>query len=257
MRRAILPALPILLAALPAAVSPARGQDPAEFVARGDRRMAAFETEAAIDAYRAGLDRHPTDVTLLWKASRALTNRAIETPGEEGDEARYEEAVALARRAVRHGPEVARAHASLAAALGRLALFRGGRRKVELAREVHAGAREAIALDPSDFAGFVVLGVWHREVATLNPILKVVAGAFLGGLPDASLERSRVLLDRAVALAPETIAPRLERARTLVEMDEEAAAAADLREALALPPREALDRVQKRWAEALLEEIGG
>lgn len=254
-RRARLLLAGVLLAAGLAA--PASAQGPADAVARGDRLMAAFDTPAAIAAYREGLAAWPDDPTLLWKTARALSNRADETPGEDGDEALYEEAVELARRAVRAGPDVARAHTTLAAALGKLALFRGGKRKVELAKEVKAQADRAITLDASDFAPFAILGVWNREIATLNVFLKAFANAFFGGVPDASLDRSRRFLERAVALAPETIAPRLELARTLLEADDEAGARRELRIALALEPRESLDRVLQRRARRLLEKIGG
>ncbi|MGH7543062.1 MAG: hypothetical protein ACREK7_03915, partial [Gemmatimonadota bacterium] len=104
--------------------------------ARGDSLMASFRTSEAVAAYRQGLAAAQDDPVLLWKTSRALLNLAEERPGKEGDEAAYREAVELARRAVLAAPEAARPHATLAAALGRLALFEGGKRKVELAREV-------------------------------------------------------------------------------------------------------------------------
>ncbi|MDX1623338.1 MAG: hypothetical protein R3199_05095 [Gemmatimonadota bacterium] len=252
----LLPALlvaPVLLAASPRA---ARAQlAPSEAIARGDSLMAELETRKAIDAYRAGLERDSTNVGLLWKTARAASNLADWTPGEEGDETRYDEAVRLARRAVEHGPDISRAHSTLAIALGKLALFRGGKRKVELSRGVKRHAERAIELDPADFSPFTVLGAWHREVATLNFFLKTFAETFYGGLPDASLERSARLLRRAVELAPDTITPRLQLARTYVEMDREAAAREQLRRAVSLEPEERLDVAQKRRARELLEEL--
>lgn len=256
-RLRVLAATTVLVGLLATGAPAGAQQTVSEPAARGDSLMRAFDTPAAIEAYRRGLAGDPTDVSLLWKTSRAISNLADETPGEESDEARYEEAVELARRAVRAGPEVARARTTLAAALGKLALYRGGKRKVELAREVRTEARRAIQLDPDDFAPFAILGVWHREVATLNVFLKTFARTFFGGLPDASLERSRSFLERAVSLAPETVTPHLELARTLVEMDQTAAARRHLRTAASLEPRERLDRVQQRRARELLEELGG
>ena len=249
---AIALALLLALAARAAAQAPPAVETAAS---RGDRLMAGERTQDAIGVYRAGLSASPDDPVLLWKAARAISNLADETPGEEGDEARLEEAVGLARRAVRAGPRISRTHTTLAASLGKLALFRGGKRKVELAREVEREARRAAELDPGDFAPFTVLGVLEREIATLNPILRGFAGAVFGGVPDASLERSAALLERAVRLAPGYVAPRLELARTYVELDRESEARAELEKALALEPRERLDRILQAEAGALLREL--
>jgi tetratricopeptide (TPR) repeat protein len=233
---------------------PARSQ-PASPTARGDSLMAAFRTEQAVEAYRQGLATGGGDATLLWKTSRALLNLAEERPGKEGDEAAYREAVELARRSVRAAPETARPHATLAAALGRLALFEGGKRKVELAREVRSEAELAARLDPSDFAAFVVLGILERELATLNPFLKAFARTFFGRLPEASEEGSAAHLERAVGLEPDYITPRVELARTYLELDRDGEARRELEAALALRPREEADRIRQREARELLEDI--
>lgn len=217
--------------------------------------MASFRTADAVAAYREGLAIAPADTALLWRTPRALLNLAEERPGEQGDEAIYREAVELGRRAVRAAPGSARAHATLAAALGRLALFEGGRRKVELAREVRAEAELAAELDPSDFAAFVVLGILERELATLNPFLEAFARTFFGRLPEASVEGSAAHLERAVRLEPATITPRVELARTYLELDRDADARRELEAALALPPQEEADRIRQREARELMEEV--
>lgn len=244
---------PLLLAL--AIAAPARAQAPEGAAALGDRRMTEGRTEAAIEAYREGLAARPDDPELLWKAARALSNLSDETPGEAGDEARLEEAVRLSRRAVRAGSGISRTHTTLAASVGKLALFRGGRQKVELAREVGREARRAAELDPNDFAPFTVLGVLERELATLNPLLRGFAAALFGGLPRASLERSAAFLERAVRLGPDYVAPRLELARTYVEMDREADARVQLTRALALEPRERMDRILQSQARELVGEL--
>jgi Flp pilus assembly protein TadD len=228
--------------------------DPAAAAARGDSLMAAFRTPEAVAAYRQGLGAAADDPVLLWKTSRALLNLAEERPGKEGDEVAYREAVELARRSVRAAPGAARPHATLAAALGRLALFEGGKRKVELAREVRSEAELAARLDPSDFAAFVVLGILERELATLNPFLKAFARTFFGRLPEASEEGSAAHLERAVRLEPEYITPRVELARTYLELDREVDARRELEAALELAPREEADRIRQREARELLEE---
>jgi tetratricopeptide (TPR) repeat protein len=243
----------VLGAAVPAAAQIESSARAAE--ARGDSLMAAFDTVQAIAAYRSGLETNPEDVGLMIALARALTNLAEETPGKEGDEARYEEAVGMSSHAVRLAPDVSRTHSTLAAALGRHALFQGGKRKVELGREVYREAQRAIALDGNDYRPFIVLGAWHREVATLNPILKGIANTFLGGLPKASLEQSAAALERARRLEPGIIFTHLELARTFDEMDREDAALREIERALELPPREQLDRVLKEQARQFRDEI--
>jgi tetratricopeptide (TPR) repeat protein len=234
---------------------PATAQTPAVASTRGDSLMRAFDTSAAIETYRIELARDSTDVELLWRLARAISNLADEMPGDAGDRARHEEAVALAQRAVQLGPNVARAHATLAGTLGKLAQFQGGRRKVELARDVHREAERAVGIDPRDFVGFTILGVWHREVADLNPFLRAFASGLFGGLPDASLDQSRRYLERAVRLDPRAIAPHVELGLTYLALDREDAAHRELGEALALPPGEELDRIHQRRARELLREL--
>lgn len=252
--RRLAPIVPLALFVCPVI---ALGQSAEGFAARGDSLMTALETRAAVETYRAGLAAHPDSPLLGWKTARALVNLAEETSGPEDDEGLYREAVSLAREAVGHAPRSARAHATLAGALGRLAQFLGSKGKVELAREVHEHARRATGLDPNDFAGFVVLGIWNREVATLNFFLRTFAANLFGGLPDASLERSAALLERAVRLAPDYVTPNLELARTYAEMDRERDARAALTRALDAPVREALDTIRKEEARLLQRELDG
>jgi len=218
--------------------------------------MAALETDRAVAAYRQGLVAAPDDPALLWKAARALSNRAAETAGTAGDEALHEEAVALARRAVAAGPDVARTHTTLATVLGRhgRALahecrIRCAGRVIEMGKEAYYATHRAIALDPYDPAPFIVLGAYHRELATVPLVARLVAKTFLGGYPPVSLERSVTYLQRAVRLDPRDVTARVELARTYRAMGDHAAARAQARAALAAPVRERLDAVLQAEAE--------
>ena len=66
-------------------------------------------------------------------------------------------------------------HSGLASNLGRLALFEGGKAKIEMAREVKAEAERALALNPKDDRAMHVLGRWHREIARLSVFEKTAA----------------------------------------------------------------------------------
>ena len=255
---AITPALP---AAMSAQAVPRI--DAADAIERGDSLMRAFRTREAIATYRAGHAAAPDDPVLLWKTARALATLSAESQGSENDEALLAEAVALARRSVEAGPGIARAHTTLAVTLGRYGKVLAHKYRVRKARdviaighEVHAHARRAIELDPGDFAPYVVLGVYHRELATVHPLVKVVAESFLGDWPAVSLEQSLAYLSKASRLAPRDVTTRLELGRTLMAMERYDEARQELVAVLALPPMENLDRVEQGQARELLTQIG-
>lgn len=251
-----------LSALLALAIPRSAGGQPGAALAHGDSLMAALETARAIEAYREGLARFPDDPALLWRAARALSNRTAETPGGEGDEPLHQEAVALARRAVAAGPVVARAHTTLATALGRYGRWlaqecriRCAGRVVDMGKEGYRATRRAIALDPYDPAPFVVLGLYHRDLSTVPLVVKVIARTFLGGYPPVSLEASAANLERAVRLDPGDVTAHLELARTYAEMGRDDDARVQLRAALASPTRERLDAVEKEEARTLLATL--
>lgn len=220
-------------------------------VAQGDSLMAAGRTEAALTVWKEALKAAPHDVTLLWKTSIGLSSLAEETPGREGDGARLREAIEIARRAVRQSPEVSRAHTALAIALGRYGhhlahvyRIQKAREVIDLGRRSYEAIERARDLDPEDYAPYVVLGAFHRELATVHPVAKAIARTFLGGYPDVSLEESAALLERGVELAPESVPARLQLARTYRAMGREEDARRACREALELEPRSRLEQIE-------------
>jgi hypothetical protein len=79
----------------------------------------------------------------------------------------YIEAEQLARMAVHLSPEDSKSHLYLSVAVGKLALYEGGRRKVELSKETKVEAERAVALNPNEDVGYHVLTIWHREMVEL------------------------------------------------------------------------------------------
>lgn len=230
--------------------------------AAGDSLMAALETTRAIEAYRKALAADGDDPVVLWKTARALSNRTAETPGREGDRPLHEEAVELARRAVAAGPDIARTHTTLATALGRYGHWlahecriRCAGQVVEMGREAYRATRRAIELDPYDPAPFIVLGVYHRDLATVPLVVKVIAKTFLGGYPPVSLEQSASYLERAIRIDAGDVTSHLELARTYAKMSRRDDARAELRRALDAPVRERLDVVQQEEAAEFLSEL--
>lgn len=223
--------------------------------------MAAFDTPAAIDAYEAALGSHPENPELLRKAASALSNRAEETSGREGDGPLHEKAVRLARKAAGEAPRVARAHATLAVVLGRYGDWLGHERRMAaaatvaaLGKEAYQHADRALAIDPDDWVAHAFMGAMHRRLSTLPAVVRQVAETFLRW-PDVSLEESEVHLVKAVRLEPNEVTLRFQLAQTYLAMERKADGRRQLEAALAARARDRLDQVQQAEARKLLAEL--
>jgi tetratricopeptide (TPR) repeat protein len=204
-------------------------------VADGDAAVARLDLPAALAAYRRAADASPDSYEAAWKLARTLADEATLSREAREQKALCVEAEKLARRAVRLDPTDPNGHAYLAVALGKLALFEGGKRKVELSREVRHEAEEALRRDPNDDLALHVLAIWNREVVQLSWVLKQFAQLLYGKLPPASLDVAVADLRRATEIRPEVIPHHVELGITLAAAKRWREAKAELERGLALP----------------------
>lgn len=230
-------------------------EDAATLVAEGDSAFAKFDDATALERYEAVLETDSSHCEALWKAARSRVNL-----GEESDdlaEEHYPVAEELARKAVSVCPDNADANLTLAIAVGRLALLRGGRTKLELSKDVKTYALKTLELDPSRDIAHHVLARWHREVTEIGGLKKMVVKVIYGGLPDASKEKAVEHFQTAIELAPDYINHHLELGMTYETMEEWQKAKEAYETALSLSPqapedsryilqaRKRLDKVEK------------
>ena len=223
--------LPILLIA----ASTLAQAGSADKLPSGDAALARFALDAALTAYRAAQQAAPGSYEATWKLARALADKSTLTKERAEQKKLILEAEQLARAAVRLQPADSKGHAYLAISVGKLALFEGGKRKVELSKEVKTEAEQAIALNPKEDLAYHTLAIWHREMVGLNFFLRTFAELFYGKFPPASLDTAQANLQQAVALAPTVVAHRVELGLTLIVAGKRAEAREQLDKALALP----------------------
>jgi flavin-dependent dehydrogenase len=242
----------------PAVVAAAASGPAATALAAGDSAIARLELEAATAAYRQALRDAPQSYEAAWKLARAIADRATLTPAVDAQKRLCQQAESLARVAVALNPAGAKGHAFLAVALGKQAIFVGGKTKVRLSREIKAEADRTLAIDANDDLAHHVLGIWNREVVEVSGILKFFANTFLGGISKASLEESLAHLHKAAELRPDVIPHRVELGITLASAKRYRDAEQELVHALDMPTswvtddfyrtkaRDALARVRKK-----------
>jgi tetratricopeptide (TPR) repeat protein len=184
-------------------------------LATGDSALVRLDLGAATAAYTQAHRAAPRSYEAAWKLARALADQATLSTKAADQKRLCQQAASLARAAVALEPTGAKGHAFLAVALGKLALFEGGKDKVRLSHEIQAEADTALELDPNEDLAHHVLGVWNREVAGLSGLLRFFATALYGKVPRGSLEDALDHLRKAATLRPDVLPHRVELGITL------------------------------------------
>ena len=223
-------------------------------MAQGDAAYARFDNTAALKFFQAAYAADTTNCTAAWKISRSHVDIG-ELAAKDVQRTNYYEGEKFARKAVALCPKDDMTHLTLAIAVGRVALMEGGKKKVELSKEVKTEAEATIKLNPDNDIAYHVLGRWNREVANLSGILKAFAKVLYGGLPPASREKAAELFEKAVALNPNYVNHHFELGITYEDMDKLDLARAEYEKALALPKTVFSDDVHKKEAQARLDKI--
>jgi hypothetical protein len=159
-----------------------------EYLRSGYRALMAGDAVSAIEQWEVLYARYPS-AEVCGHLARAHFYQ-IYFLGCQPGSPRYVEEIGLmhqwAERALSLNPNSSIGHAMLAVALGREATLTGSQKQIILrAWQVRHHAERAVQID-NHWAGHFVLGVWHRELAGVNPGLKALAHLFLVKLPPAS-----------------------------------------------------------------------
>jgi Flp pilus assembly protein TadD len=242
-----------LLASVTARADPPPSSELDSLLAASDGAYSRGDLQASQLAAEAVLARDASSYEAHWRLARALLDRGNVLTDLAAARPFFTRAEAHARQAVALAPDQTRGHTCLAAALGKLSEYHGGRRKIELAAEVRREAELAVELDPDNDMAHLILGIWHREIATLGPFAKLVAKLVYGGVPTgASLAISEDHLRRAVALAPRHLNHHRELGITLMRLGRLEEAASAFASALEQPHRDPNDAAYARDAERRL-----
>jgi len=226
------------------------------YINTGDEYYSKFDNINALNNYKEAYNLDPNSFEILMKLTRAYND-----VGEDYKEQGSAEAEGYFIKAFEHSeimkelfPERGETYFFMAATRGNLALFKGGRDKVKLGRDVEKYARKAIELKPDYGEPHVALGVYYREVANLNWFLKKFAKAFFGGLPEGTNEDSLKMLLKAEELIPESVYVQYELGKTYKEIGNKEKMKEHFNKALLLPNTDHRDKYFKMHIMNYLEE---
>ena len=226
-----------------------------ELVAAGDALDKKNRNAEAVSFYLKADAQKPNDAEILWRVSKQYSQLMVDAKSSSERKRLGHLALAAAQKAVAADPANSQAHLSLAIAYGRIALNEPPRRKIEMSKLIRQEAEAAARLDPKNDYAWHVLGRWNYEIANFNPLLRALAQAIYGQLPNASNEKAIEYFSRAIALQPRRVAHHLELARAYLALGDKEKARDEINNGISLPSVEKEDEENKTRARATLKQL--
>ncbi len=212
------------------------------------------DTRDAITQFEAADKSSPNNpVIIVWLSKEYSDLIAVTKPAAEAAKV-AQTSLDYAKRAVELDPGSAKAHLALAVGYGRMTDFTDNKTKLVYSKYIKEEAEKSLALDPTDDYTYHVLGRWNYGIASLNPVLKLMAKFIYGGLPEASMEDAAGYFRKAVELAPQRIIHHLELARTYTALGKTDLADKEWEIILTLHPTNGEDEAAQKEAREVLKK---
>jgi tetratricopeptide (TPR) repeat protein len=207
---------------------------------RGDLAFLRIDYPRALAIYDSVLGSTEDSADVLWRLARLYVC--------SGDVAPDDERLGLYRLAEGYAYDCIRAdslkpegHTWMAAALGNIAMFEGGKTKVKLCTMIKLELDWSLRLDPDDDVAYSILGSFYRALGNVSWIERQLVAIFLGGLPAGGFEDAEAALRKAIMLSPDIIRHHYELGELFVDLDRNQEALGEFRLVEGLPVRLALD----------------
>lgn len=232
-----------------------RGADAGALMKEAEAAEARFDPKTALELYLKADAARPNDSVILQKIARQYSDLTFDLTNPVEQRSFAERALAYAQRAYQLTPKNADNALSLAICYAKVGFYADTRTKIENSRHVKTYGEQALALDPNDDFAHHVLGQWHYEVASVGAAKRLLVKVIYGGLPAASTADGVKHLRRAVELAPDIPAHRVELGLALIADGQRAEGERELKKAVAMPRKLKYDDEAKRRAHEALEKL--
>lgn len=229
-----------------------------DFIAKGDASYKKFDLKDAAENYELAYKQNPSDYTTLLKITRIYNDLGedfYELKDEENAEDAINKAVKYAEAFYSKFPDSAHVYTLFAMSYGNLALYKGGNEKVKLAHKIKENAEKAIKIDPQDFLAYIILSIYHRQIASLSWFERAFANTFFGKVPDGSLDESEKMMFSALKINPKIVIAMYHLSLTYQEMDNEPKEIEWLKKTIDAPISDFRDKYAKKKANERLKDL--
>jgi tetratricopeptide (TPR) repeat protein len=233
-----------------------QAQDISTILKKAEQFEASMNDERAVAAYQEALSFQPSNIYAICKCSELSTRiagRLKENKVKQDDY--YNEARTYAESALRVNPLYSDANFVMALAMGREAMRKGGKEKIEAVKAVKKYADLALKYDRQNYKAWFVLGKWYYEINGLNYFERTAVKVFFGSLPSASIDDAINCLEKVKSINPSFILNYLSLAKAYKRKDEENVAKENLIVMLNLPNKTEDDERIKSEGRELLKKL--
>lgn len=190
----------------------------------GDEAHKKFDNVNAALNYERAYELVPDNYEILLKVTAAYNDAGeehVELRKRDLAEKYINKAVYYAEIFHEKFPDSADVYCYLALSYGNVAMFRRSKEKIKLAKVVKENATKSLQMNPDQFIPYVILGIYHREIADLSFFERLFANAFFGDVPDGSFEESVEMFSKALTILPRSIVPAYQLSKTYGYMGED------------------------------------
>jgi tetratricopeptide (TPR) repeat protein len=226
-----------------------------ELVTNGEVFDKQFNPREALKCYLPAEKLEPKNVDILLRIARQYRHLLADAATKEEKVRLGKIALNYSQRAAALAPDEAEAQLSVAISYGKLVPFLGKKEQVETSPRIKSAVDKTLRLDPQNDLAWHILGRWHRNLAEISGLKRVVASALYGGLPKGSLAEAESALRKAIALNPDRLIHYIELGRIYANMGRKADARKYIEKGLAMPEVEKDDAEMKARGREVLEKL--
>ncbi|RBP41285.1 tetratricopeptide repeat protein [Roseimicrobium gellanilyticum] len=232
-----------------------QAQSPEELLQKADALDVKLEAKEALQIYLELEKLQPDNADVLVRIARQYRHLMADASSNDQKLKLGNIALQYGKRAAAADPKNSDAQLSCAISYGKMVPFMSNKEQVACSKAIKAGAEKAVKLNSSNDLAWHILGRWHRNVANVGGVKKMLASMIYDKLPEASNDEAVNCLEKAVKLNPGRLMHYVELGRVYAQVGRTSEACKYLEKGIAMPSVEKDDADAKAAAKELLASL--
>lgn len=245
----------VFATALLFACDAARADTPEILLERGNTQDLSLQAGPALETYLQLEKLQPQSADVKVRIARQYRHLMADAKSESEKRKLGAMALEYGRQAAKLDPSNSDAQLSCAISYAKMVPLQSSKEQVACSRMIKEGAERAIKLNANNDLAWHILGRWHRAVAGVSGVKRVLASIVYEKLPPATNEEAAKCLERAVKLNPSRMMHQIELGRTYAQMGRTGDARRHLQKGLSMPAREKEDHLLQADGRKLLSSL--